>query len=135
MAAIICERCKERPAKNFICQIIGDEKNNLSLCEECFRADHSLSSDTPIFDGSERCYYCKAPAKSGRINDEEEQRVRGERFHFTCGRCSQLYAQFVLQAMTAIPAGLSAEEQIKAYIDVISESDRLLSAKVREPKT
>jgi protein-arginine kinase activator protein McsA len=127
----ICERCKERPAKNFICQIIGAEQRNLSLCEECFRADQALSSDTPIFDGTERCYYCEAPAKSGHLNDEAEQRARGQRFQFTCVRCGQLYVQFILPAMAGISAELSAEDQIKAYIDAILESDRLLSARVR----
>jgi protein-arginine kinase activator protein McsA len=72
MADITCERCKERPAKNFICQIIDDEQRNLSLCEECFRTDRALSSDTPVFDGTEQCYYCGGPARSGRLNDEEE---------------------------------------------------------------
>ncbi len=127
-----CERCKERPAKNFICQITGGEQRNLSLCEECFRADHALSGDAPIFDGTERCYYCEAPAKSGRLNDEGERRARGQRFHFTCSRCTQLYVQFVLPAMATIPAELSADDQMKAYVDAILESDRLVSARVRE---
>ena len=128
----ICERCKERSAKNFICQIIGGEQRNLSLCDECFRADQALSSDAPIFDGTERCYYCEAPAKSGGLNDEGEQRARGQRFHFTCVRCSQLYVEFILPAMAAIPADLRADDQMNAYIDAILESDRLLSARVRE---
>jgi protein-arginine kinase activator protein McsA len=131
----ICERCKERPAKNFICQIIDGEQGNLSLCEQCFRGDQALSSDAPIFDGTELCYYCEAPAKSGGLNDEAEQLARGQRFHFTCVRCSQLYVQFILPAMAGISAELSAEDQTKAYINAILERDKLLSARVREPKT
>jgi len=60
---------------------------------------------------------------------------RGQRFHFTCVRCSQLYFQFILQAMAGISAELTAEEQMKAYIDAILQSDKLLSARVREHKT
>jgi len=129
---VICERCKKRDAKNFVCQIIDGAQKNLSLCDECFRADQTLSDDVPTFDGTERCYYCQVPAKTARANDEAEQRVRGQRFHFTCVRCSQLYIQSILPAMAAIPADLSAEAQMSAYVDAVSASDRLVCATVRK---
>lgn len=45
---VICERCKKRDAKNFVCQIIDGAQKNLSLCDECFRADQTLSERSDI---------------------------------------------------------------------------------------
>ena len=135
MADIICERCKKRPAKNFICQIIGDEQRNLSLCEECYRADQALSSDAPVFDGTERCYYCGAPAKSGAKNDDAEHRARGQRFHFTCVRCAQLYAQFLMVALADIPSEASSETENEVAARWIRQIDTQVFECVRQPQT
>jgi protein-arginine kinase activator protein McsA len=127
----ICERCKKKPAKNFVCQITDGQKKTFALCDDCFRAD-SAASGQPMFDGTERCYYCDAPAKTGRANDDCEQLARGERFHFTCLRCSQLYVGFIVPALVGIPGDLSADAQMDAYVNAVSESDRLVHATLRD---
>ena len=126
----VCERCKKKFAKNFVCQVTDGQKKTFALCDDCFRTD-SAASGQPMFDGTERCYYCDAPAKTARANDEGEQLARGERFHFTCVRCSQLYVGFIVPALAGIQGALSAEAQMDAYVNAVSESDRLVHATLR----
>jgi hypothetical protein len=77
----ICERCKKKPAKNFICQIMGSEQRTLDLCDDCLRAHDAANPGKIPLDGTQTCYYCGSPAQAASRNDEWEQRVRGRPFH------------------------------------------------------
>ena len=128
----ICDICKSKPAKNHLCEIIDDRMATLDLCDDCFRARGAATGDQfPILDGTQRCYYCGGQARSGGTNDESEQYVRHQRWHFTCVRCGQLYLDFILPALAGIPEGLSQADQRNAIITAISRSDDLVRGRLR----
>ena len=131
-----CDVCHSRPAKNHLCEIINGQQTSLDLCDECLRA-HSAATGfhMPLLDGTQRCYYCGSPAQSAGKNQEWEQPVRGQLFHFTCFRCSQLSHTFVTTALAALPEGLSPQAQLQALTQLVADTDRQVYERVRDQET
>ena len=97
----------------------------LNLCQDCFRSrSDSRGLVLPQLDGTQKCYYCGAGAQCGGFNQEWEQAVRKQKFHFTCFRCADLEHRFTIEAMEAIPEGLSQDQQVLAIQQAIAEVDR-----------
>jgi protein-arginine kinase activator protein McsA len=128
----LCDNCHQKDATAFLTQIRDGKSTKRTLCEDCFR-EHSAATGGrfPILDGTQRCYYCGAQARSGGTNDEAEQCVRHQRWHFTCVRCGQLYLDSILPALAAIPDGVSQRD---AMIAVIGRTDDLVREKLREER-
>jgi protein-arginine kinase activator protein McsA len=136
MMAEFCDICRQKPAKNHLCQIAYGEKTLLDLCEECFQAHQArMGVEMPRFDGTQRCYYCGSPAQSCSMNQQWEQSVRGQRFHYTCLRCAELQYQFFMQALDAMPKGLSTDKQMDAITRAISESDSHVRKRLQDTKS
>src|SRR5207244_2933871 len=109
------------------------QQTSLDLCDDCLRERSAASGfRMPLFDGSQRCYYCGGQAQSAGKNMEWEQAARGELFHFTCFRCSQLYHQFSTVALAALPRGRSVRDQIDALTRLIADTDRKVYEHVRD---
>ena len=128
----ICDTCRSKPAKNHVCEIRHGQQTARDLCDDCFRAyQTSTGREFPVLDG-QRCYYCGAPAQSATPNMEWERRARGERFHFTCFRCSFISHEVVSAALADIPQDLSRDAQLEALVDLTSQTDELVRERVRE---
>ena len=120
-----CDLCGNKPVKNHLCEIVNGAKTSLDLCDDCFRARGAANGfEMPILDGTQRCYYCEGPAQAGGPNQEWERSVRGQRFHFTCFRCSALFHRFLLESIRDIPKGLGKDEELEAMRAAIAKSDR-----------
>lgn len=129
----ICNVCHRKPATNHLCEIKDGEMTTRDLCNDCLHAHRAATGyDFPILDGTQRCYYCGAPARSGGTNLEREQSVRGERFHFTCFRCSGLYHEFITASLANIPKGLTPQEEMDACTGLVAEADKRVRERVGE---
>jgi|SRR5438094_51072 len=126
-----CDVCHSQPAKNHLCEIIDSQQTSLDLCDDCLRERSAASGfRMPLLDGSQHCYYCGGQAQSAGKNLEWEEAARGELFHFTCFRCSQLYHQFATVALADLPSGLSAHDQIQALTRLIADTDKKVYERV-----
>jgi protein-arginine kinase activator protein McsA len=119
----LCEVCRSRPAKNFICQIIHGVQTNRSLCDECANADAILDSASFANIHQAKCYYCGDKAASGSMNQAWELPSRQQQMHYTCLRCMNLYNQFYLPALSNIRSGMSPEELCQHLELVLRETD------------
>ena len=116
----ICDVCKNNRAKNH-------------LCDDCLRARGAATGvQFPILDGTQRCYFCSAGAQCTGKNQEWEQPVRGQSFHFTCFRCAELYHEFLSASLADMPEGLSLQEQVDALSRAVSDSDRRVYERVHD---
>jgi protein-arginine kinase activator protein McsA len=131
-----CDLCHSRPAKNHLCEIIDGRQTSLDLCDECFRTRTATTGfQMPSLDGTQRCYYCGGLAQSAGRNHQWEQPVRGQLFHYSCFRCSELSHQFVAAALAALPSGLSREAQLEALTRLIADTDAQVRERVRSQET
>lgn len=95
-----CDVCHRQPAKNHLCEIIDGQQTSLDLCDDCLRAHGATTGfQLPLLDGTQECYYCGSPARAAGKNQEWEQTVRGQNFHFTCFRCAELYREFYYRSI------------------------------------
>ncbi len=44
---MLCDDCKQKPAKHFFKNVVGDQENILHLCEECARKRNLLNDKKP----------------------------------------------------------------------------------------
>ncbi|MEP6669079.1 MAG: hypothetical protein ABJF10_08005 [Chthoniobacter sp.] len=126
-----CQACGTKPANNFLCQIINGEQTNLELCDECLR-EHSAGTglELPSLDGT-RCFYCGGAANGGGPNAPHEMASRRQRFHYTCLRCGELSAQWMVEAIGNLPEGLSLEMQSGHFEKIVREVDERVRYKIR----
>ena len=134
--ADVCETCHEHPATVHLCEIIDGRQTTLDLCQSCFRArSASTGVDLPLLNGTQKCYYCGASAQCGGMNQSWEQEIRKQKFHFTCFRCGQMEHQLMIEAMEAMPKGLSQDEQMLAIQKAILETDRRVREQAQGDKS
>lgn len=123
--ADICQTCRERPATVHLCEIVDGRQTRVDLCEACFRTHPSSRIvDLPSLDGSQKCFYCGAPAQCAGMNQLWEQEIRKQAFHYTCFRCAQLQSELLMKAIDAMPKGLSENEEMEAIRKATVETDR-----------
>jgi len=75
-----------------------------------------------------KCYYCGVQASSGSMNQEWEQKARGERFHFACLKCLEIYGQLFQQRLEGISSTCPAQEQMQLMSLAVQETDMKVRA-------
>jgi len=121
----LCQSCKSKPARHFICEIVNQRETKLELCDDCMRTyQEKMPVQFPKLDGTEHCYYCGEPATSGHMNQREQLRVRQQKFHLTCHRCFGLENKFFKEALNAIPRELPPAEQVSLIEQAIRDVDQ-----------
>jgi hypothetical protein len=127
----LCQLCGTRPARNHLCQIINGQQTTLDLCEVCIRTHTAQSGfDLPTLDGA-LCFYCGGVATSASMNQTWEVSSRQQRYHYTCFRCSELFHEFITEALSSIPDGLPPEQQLQRIEQITRDTDQRVRDRVR----
>lgn len=114
---MLCDDCKQKPAKHFFKNVVGDQKNILHLCEECARKRNLLNDKKP------------SPIEllhkiSEKISHDDDRVV--------CSVCCLSLAEFKKIGRFGCSNCLSVfEPYIKALIKEVQESEKHIGKRAK----
>jgi len=68
---------------------------------------------------------------SASMNQAWEFSSRQQRYHYRCFRCTQLYHEFLTEAVSSIPDGLPPEQQLQIIEQITRDTDQRVRERIR----